>query len=200
MPLLFCPREHKISIASMKIDKNSLFAEIVRFVVIGVYGTLIDLAVEGWLTSVVSSKTAGASHVVAFFALFAISVVGFLVATPATWSLTSVWGFQNVREEDEKKAKSFKGILIFTFWAALGLLIGGLVQFLGYMTCLEWTPLNINILGGFNFEEMFVKGNINVFVAWLIVFVVRTAVTMTWNFITRKIFIYRAPKAEQKGE
>lgn len=200
MPLLFCPREHKISIASMKIDKNSLFAEIVRFVVIGVYGTLIDLAVEGWLTSVVSSKTSGASHVVAFFAMFAISVVGFLVATPATWSLTSVWGFQNVREEDEKKAKSLKGILIFTFWAALGLLIGGLVQFLGYMTCLEWTPLNINILGGFNFEEMFVKGNINIFVAWFIVFVVRTAVTMTWNFITRKLFIYRAPKAEQRGE
>ena len=184
----------------MKIDKNSLFAEIVRFVVIGVYGTLIDLAVEGWLTSLASSKTAGASHVVAFFALFAISVVGFLVATPATWSLTSVWGFQNVREEDEKKAKSLKGILIFTFWAALGLLIGGLVQFLGYMTCLEWTPLSINILGGFNFEEMFVKGNINVFVAWLIVFVVRTAVTMTWNFITRKLFIYRAPKGELKGE
>jgi len=200
MPLLFCPREHKIFIASMKIDKNSLFAEIVRFVVIGVYGTLIDLAVEGWLTSVVSSKTSGASHVVAFFAMFAISVVGFWVATPATWSLTSVWGFQNVREEDKKKAKSLKGILIFTFWAALGLLIGGLIQFLGYMTCLEWTPLNINILGGFNFEEMFVKGNINVFVAWLIVFVVRTAVTMTWNFITRKLFIYRAPKGEQKGE
>lgn len=177
--------------------KDSLIQELIRFVVIGVYGTLIDLAVEGWITSVASSKTAELGPVASFFVMFAISVLGFLVATPATWSLTSVWGFRNVREEDEKRAKSLKGSLIFTAWAAAGLLIGGFIQFLGYMTCLEWTSLNANILGGFNFEKMFVEGDMVTFWCWLVVFVIRTAVTMTWNYLTRKFFIYRAPAKEE---
>ena len=177
-------------------NKNSLFMEIVRFVVIGLYGTVIDIAIEGWLTSAISSKTVGIHPIASFFVMFAISVIGFLVATPATWSLTSVWGFQNVRAEDEKRAKSLKGSLIFTAWAGAGLLLGGIIQFLGYMICLEWSPLKINILGGFNFEQMFVQGHLEVFWAWLIVFVIRTAVTMVWNFVTRKLFIYRAPKTE----
>ena len=174
---------------------KSLFWELVRFVVIGVYGTLIDLAIEGWVTSMVSSKTATMGPIPAFFVMFAVAIIGFLIATPATWSLTSVWGFRNVTKESEAKAKSLKGMLVFTFWAFAGLLGGAVIQFLGYMTCLEWTGWNINILGGFDFSKMFGEGgDIKIFWAWAVVMVIRTAFTMVFNYVTRKIFIYKAPK------
>ena len=174
---------------------TSIFMELVRFVIIGVYGTVIDFAIEGWLTSMIAAKTETAGAVGAFFIMFAISAIGFLVATPATWSLTSIWGFRNVEKESEAKAKSLKGMLIFTLFAFLGLLLGAVIQFFGYMICLEWSGWGINILGGFSFDKMFGEGgNLNVLWAWLVVLVIRTAFTMVFNYVTRKLFIYKAPK------
>ena len=184
--------------SALKNRDSSLFWELVRFVVVGVYGTLIDLAIEGWVTSMVADKVAGASHIGAFFIMFAISIVGFLVSTPASWSLTSVWGFRNVAKESEQKAKSFKGMLIFTFWSFLALLLGAVIQFFGYMICLEWSGWGINILGGFSFEKMFgTGGEIKIFFAWAVVLVIRTAFTMVFNYVTRKLFIYKAPKSAE---
>jgi putative flippase GtrA len=173
---------------------RSLFWELVRFVVVGVYATVIDFAVEGWATSMLSNYTEGLGHVAAFFAMFGISVIGFIIATPANWSLNSVWAFRNVEAEAEKKARSLKGVLIFTFWSAMALLFGALIQFLGYMICLEWSGWDINILGGFNFDVMFKQGHYEVFFAWAVVLVIRTAFTMVFNYVTRKVFIYKAPK------
>lgn len=176
-------------------DKDTgIVMELVRFVVIGLYGTLIDFAIEGWATSMVANRTSSMGHVAAFFVMFAISIIGFIVATPATWSLTSIWGFRNVEKESEEKAKSLKGSLIFTFWAFMGLLGGAIIQFLGYMICLEWSGWNINILGGFNFDVMFNQGHLNIFWAWAVVMVIRTAFTMVFNYLTRKFLIYKAPK------
>ena len=179
----------------MNAKNKDLLREVIRFVVIGVYGTLIDLAVEGWITSMFSGWSKGVTnHVAAFFVQFLIAVIGFFVSTPASWSLTTVWGFQNVREDDEKKARSFKGTLRFTFWAFLALLGGAVIQFLGYMTCLEWSGWGINILNDFSFSTIFSAGGSKVLWAWLTVFVIRTAFTMVWNYFTRKLILYRAPK------
>ncbi|MCF0113267.1 MAG: hypothetical protein HUJ60_04765 [Bacilli bacterium] len=174
--------------------------EIIRFGVIGVYGTILDYVCEVWITSFFAdwvNANAG-NRIAAFFIAFFISFLGMLIATPATWSLTSVWGFKNVREEDEKEAKSFKGNLKFLFWATLGLIGGAIIQFLGYMFCLEWSGLGINILK-INFSTLF-KSDVATFWCFTIVFVIKTAFTMVWNFITRKLFIYRAPKEEPKQE
>jgi hypothetical protein len=65
------------------------------------------------------------------------------------------------------------------------------------MICIEWSGWNINILGGFNFDAMFNQGQIAVFYAWATVMVIRTAFTMVFNYLTRKFFIYKAPKAEE---
>ena len=180
--------------------QKGIVMELVRFVIIGLYSTLIDFAIEGWLTSIFSGSLAGAGHVAAFFIMFVISVIGFLVANPANWSLSSVWGFRNVEEEAEKKARSLKGVLIFTFWSFVGLVLGAIIQFIGYMTCIEWSGWNINILSGFNFDVMFNQGHIEVFFAWLVVLVIRTAFTMVFNYVTRKLFIYKAPKQPEAAE
>jgi putative flippase GtrA len=185
----------------MNMDKktrdSNIYMELLRFVIIGGYATLLDMAVEGWITSLLSAKTAGAGHVAAFFWMFLISVFGFILATPANWSLSSVWGFRNVDQEAGKQAKSVKGLVMFVFWSFLALVLGAFIQFIGYMICIEWSGWNIDILGGFSFEKMFgANGSLAVFWAWLIVFVIRTLVTLTFNYITRKLFIYKAPKQQ----
>ncbi len=178
-----------------KTRDTNIWLELIRFVIIGGYATLLDMAVEGWITSMLSPKTAGAGHVAAFFWMFLISVAGFILATPANWSLSPVWGFRNVDTESEKTAKSYKGLLKFIFWSFLALVLGAFIQFIGYMTCIEWSGWNIDILGGFSFEKMFGNGgSLLVFWAWLVVFVIRTIVTLTFNYLSRKLFIYKAPK------
>lgn len=178
-----------------KARDTNIWLELIRFVIIGGYATLLDMAVEGWITSMLSTKTAGAGHVAAFFWMFLISVAGFILATPANWSLSSVWGFRNVDAESEKTAKSYKGLLKFVFWSFLALVLGAFIQFIGYMTCIEWSGWNLDILGGFSFAKMFGEGgSLLVFWAWLVVFIIRTIVTLTFNYLSRKLFIYKAPK------
>lgn len=178
-----------------KARDTNIWLELIRFVIIGGYATLLDMAVEGWITSMLSTKTAGAGHVAAFFWMFLISVAGFILATPANWSLSSVWGFRNVDAEFEKTAKSYKGLLKFVFWSFLALVLGAFIQFIGYMTCIEWSGWNLDILGGFSFAKMFGEGgSLLVFWAWLVVFIIRTIVTLTFNYLSRKLFIYKAPK------
>ncbi len=178
-----------------KTRDTNIWLELIRFVIIGGYATLLDMAVEGWITSMLSTKTAGAGHVAAFFWMFLISVAGFVLATPANWSLSSVWGFRNVDAESEKTAKSYQGLLKFVFWSFLALVLGAFIQFIGYMICIEWSGWNLDILGGFSFAKMFGEGgSLLVFWAWLVVFVIRTVVTLTFNYLTRKLFIYKVPK------
>lgn len=181
---------------------TSIVLELVRFLVIGIYGTIIDLAVQGWLTSVVSKKAAEvSSNAVAFFIIASISLVGFLVATPATWSLSAIWGFKNVSEESEKKSRSLKGSLIFMGFAFIGLLLATFVHFFGFMICKEWSSLNIDILRDFNFEKMFGEGgNTKVLFAWGVVFVIKTCTNMVFNYLTRKFILFKAPKKEIEEE
>lgn len=167
-------------------DKG-FWAELIRFLIVGVYGTLIDYVVEVWCTSIFSSWIAGAGIIVAFFVQFFISIIGFVVSTPATWSLSSVWAFRNYQNEAENK--SLKGALKFTFWAFLGLLGASIIQFLGYMTFLQWSGLNINILA-IDFSSLF-SSDINIFVAYTIVFVLKTGFNTVFNYLTRKFILYK---------
>lgn len=180
----------------MENKNKDLLMELVRFAVIGVYGTLIDMAVEGWLTSFASKWAEGKGAVIAFLIVFAVSLIGWLVATPATWSLTSIWGFKNVREDDEKKAKTLKGLMRFTLLALSVLLVGAIIHFAGYMICLN--TIGIDIVVDFNFGEAASTGDLRAIIAWGVVFVIRTIVTMVLNYVTRKFLLYRAPKELKK--
>ena len=65
----------------MKNGKKELLMEIIRFAIVGVYGTIIDMAVEGWLTSFASNWAAGKGAIIAFLILFGVSLIGWLIAT-----------------------------------------------------------------------------------------------------------------------
>ena len=130
------------------------------------------------------------SHFIAFIIQFLISLIGFVVATPSTWSLSAIWAFKN--KGDQNETKSIKGAFKFTGFAFLGLLGGALIQLLGYMVCLEWSGLNINILD-IDFSTLF-NSSINVFLAFTIVFVFKTGFTTIFNYVTRKFILYKAKK------
>lgn len=181
------------SLSKSKAD-TSFWLELLRYLSVGVYGTLIDYVVEVWLTSLfhgwVSANEANA--IAAFFIMFLIGFLGFLIATPATWSLNAVWAFRNV--EDEKGAKSLKGAVLFTFYAFLGLVGASIIGFLGYMTCREWSGLHVNILK-VDFNTLF-RSDIVTFWAYTVVFVLKTAFSTIFNYLIRKFVLYKAPKKE----
>lgn len=177
---------------------TSLLLEIVRFAIIGLYATLIDYIAEVWMTSLIGSAADNVGHLAAFFIQFAVSLGGMLIGTPVTWSLSTVWAFRNVNEEDEKKARTLKGNLKFLMWGFFGLVGGAIIQFIGYMTCLEWTGWGVNIIKDINMGNLFSSG-IKAFWCYTVVFVLKTGFTTIWNYVTRKLFIYRAPKKEEKS-
>ena len=184
----------------MAINNNSkvgsFLAELFRFLVIGVYATLIDYVVEVWMGSLLAgwiSSNPG-NHFFAYLTTFVLGLIGFLFGTPATWSLNAVWVFRNV--EDEKKGRSLKGALLFTVFAFAGLVLASIVHFLGYMICLEWTSLNINILN-INFSTLF-KEDVATFWAFTIVFVLKTGVSTVFNYVTRKLILFKGPKAARE--
>lgn len=181
------------TISKSKAD-TSFWLELLRYLAVGVYGTLIDYVVEVWVTSLLHGWVSAnqSNHIAAFFITFVVGLIGFLVATPATWSLNAVWAFRNVA--DEKQAKSFKGAGLFTLYAFLGLVGASIIGFLGYMICLEWTSINVNILN-VNFSTLF-GADIATFWAFTIVFVLKTAFSTIFNYVTRKFILYKAPKKE----
>lgn len=174
--------------SKLKLDKR-FWTELLRFLVVGLYGTLIDFVCEVWITSMANGLISSVkeSAILAFLVQFLISVIGFLIGTPATWSLSSVWAFRDSEKAEENK--SAKGALRFTLWAFAALLGGAIIQFLGYMICYKWSGWNINILD-ISFSTLF-SSSINVFWCYTVVFVAKTAFTTIFNYLTRKFIIYK---------
>ncbi len=168
------------------LKSKAFWGELLRFLAVGIYGTLIDYVVEVWVTSFFSSSLTS-NYVSAFFIQFGISLVGFLIALPSTWSLSAVWAFKDA--EDKEGTRSAKGMAKFALFAFLGLLCGAIVQFLGYMTCIEWSGWGINILD-IDFSTLF-GSDVLVFWSYTVVFVLKTAATTIFNYVTRKFILYK---------
>ena len=171
---------------SLRLDR-AFWLELIRFLLVGVYGTLIDYVVEVWATSIFASWIgATENYIAAFFIQFLIIIIGFIVATPSTWSLSAIWAF---KDSATQESKSLRGAAKFTGFAFLGLLGGAIIQFLGYMICLKWSGWGINILD-IDFSTLFGE-DIKVFASYTVVFVLKTAFTTVFNYVTRKFVLYR---------
>lgn len=173
--------------------KKRLLAEIVRFVVVGAGATIIDFVVELfilWALGKISPNDADWKT----WVYWAVAVtIGFLVSTAFNYSLSFLWVFQNV--DKKKTKKSPKALVFFTFLSFLGLLIGIGLQELGTYIC----QVSFNIdLGDLTkgFMYVFKQSSITVF-AFMGVFVIKTCVTLVYNFLTRKIFIFKAPAEKE---
>ena len=178
--------------------KKSLSREILRFVIVGVICTIIDFLVQMlffWIFENNLSTYEGWGSYVAF----AIAVtVAFLVANAVNFLFSRFFVFQNVDEKAD--TKSGKAFLIYLALGAGGWLIGVGLQELGVWICQSYLGienLSLNIVNAF--DGVLAGGVIGeAFWAFVVIFCVKTVVTMVYNYVTRKLVIFRAPKNEEE--
>lgn len=177
-----------------KDKKKSLIYELIRFALTGVVCALFDYLVcqliilafnnssaETWLITTIS--TAG----------------GFVIGVILNYILSTYWVYQNV--DKNQNTKSIMFIIKFVI-----LSIGGLLVSVGVMllcNLISVSSFNINIVDisimqlikdyGFMFLGQ------GIFWAYFISFCFKTLAGLIFNYITRKLFLYKAPKTDLGG-
>jgi len=165
-------------------NKN-LFLEILRFVVVGGGATIIDFICEWAVFAIIGGRIDSIwSNAIAV-------TVGFLVSTIFNYVLSLVWVFKNVK--DEKKVKSPSSILVFVLLSAIGLALGIGLQEAGQLICSSNFAIDISKV---SFTNVFTQ-NSGPFWAFCVVFVIKTSVTMVYNYVSRKFLLFRAPKKDE---
>jgi putative flippase GtrA len=173
-----------------KLNKN-IWLELIRFGVVGVVATLVDYFCQIGVLSIPGvNNWPGSWNLV-----FAYSV-GFMVSTVVNYFLSLIWVFQNVDEKKEKDAKSQKGWWIFVLLGVGGFFLGLGLQQLGNLICLRAWSIQIADVKLSNLTQQ----GTSVFWAFTIVFVLKTCVTLVYNYLTRKLILFKAPKEEKKAE
>ena len=155
----------------MKQTKKQLFWEIFRFLLVGGTATLVD-----WLISYLFYTWLLPPNLIGEVASLLLStVLGFTVGLFVNWILSVNFVLQQVENKEQVKTK--KSFLTFTVIGIIGLVINSLgmllvplfptLMFFGSPTFLgtEW--------------------------AWWIMKTLMTAIGLVWNYIGRKLFIFK---------
>ncbi|MBP5091995.1 MAG: DUF1508 domain-containing protein [Bacilli bacterium] len=190
---------------STKDKSKSVGLEIVRFLVVGVLATMFDFATKLFAANGLAyigidgeiyadGKTpAGLNYTLSI-------VCGFVVGVIVNYVLSRIWVFQNV--EDKKKANSSGKFFLFVFLGFIGLLIS-LAIFWGAVIVVPLINKEIDIFAGsksVTFDPNLIPAllkNLS-FWAYVIVFCVSTLIVLVWNYISRKKWIFIAPKEEKE--
>ena len=156
----------------VKQTKKDLFWEIFRFLLVGGTATVFDYAVaylfQRWLLP--------PSLIGEGWALAISTAMGFLVGLFVNWVLSITFVFKAVR--DKKKSRSTQAFLTF---ALIGL-IGLGISLLG-MQLVRVLP-TIKLFGSPTFLKEEWK--------WWMMKAVMTCIVLVWNYIGRKIFIFKS--------
>ena len=163
---------------SLKQSKKDLFWEIFRFLLVGGTATVVDYLVyfvfRRWILSPTYFSGAPAWDTVSLLLSIAI---GFTVGLIVNWILSVKFVFRAVKNKEEAKSK--KSFLLFTLIGLIGLAITEL----GVLLLVFIFP-EINLFGvvsflGLPWEEWIAK-------------VIMTCLVLVWNYLGRKIFIFKS--------
>ena len=155
----------------MKQTKKQLFWEIFRFLLVGGTATLVD-----WLISYLFYTWLLPPNLIGEIASLLLSTVfGFTVGLFVNWILSVNFVFQQVENKEQVKTK--KSFLTFTVIGVIGLAINSLGMLL--------VPL---------FPTLMIFGSptfLGTEWAWWIMKTLMTAIVLVWNYIGRKLFIFK---------
>lgn len=166
-------------------QKKKLGPELIRFVIVGIICTALDLGTNFLLLALIPVAAGLWREVVAITS-------GFIVGVIANYVLSTFFVFRNVA--DEKRAKRFWFIVLFVVLGAIGLGLNYAIYYAFYYALL---PVGYDIDIEFNFtKELWSSGN---FWLYVFVFAVKTLIVLVYNYVTRKFIIYRAPKKQDVG-
>ena len=158
--------------SSVKQTKTQLFWEIFRFLLVGGIATIVDYAVSNLFNAVLLPK----ELIGETWALIISTAMGFCVGLVVNWFLSIFFVFKQAR--NKKAAKSGKSFLVFALIGIIGLGISlagmQLVQVLPDITLFSKTEF---LGSGWD---------------WWIMKVVMTLIVLVWNYIGRKIFIFKS--------
>lgn len=141
---------------------NHLFWELLRFAIVGLVAAVFDFLVC-FVVQFVFFKNIEAPYVTIIS-----TICGFLVGVIINYLMST---YMVYKASKSTLSKSFKGVALFVILSAIGLGIGiGLQYFL--------------------YDFLFISKGVSFF-SYPIDFVIRTLLVMVYNYITRKLFIYR---------
>lgn len=176
---------------TVKEKDKKLSREIIRFAVTGVVCAILD-----FLTSyLVMGLVQGLENQVLVVMIY--TIAGFLVGVTANYFLSTFFVFKNVKDKKSSKTPLF--IVIFVLLS----IVGWGISYVTMLGCTELFKVAANIdISAFSISEIF---NIQTWATgafWLFVlsFGLKTLLGMIWNYLSRKFFLYKAPKEGENNE
>ena len=156
----------------VKQTKKQLLWEIFRFLVVGGTATIVDYAVSylfyTWLLT--------PSLVGEIWALIISTALGFCAGLVVNWFLSILFVFKNVR--DKKESRSGKSFLKFALIGVIGLGI----SLLGMQLVRVIPSFSLFGVNTFLHEEW----------KWWMMKVVMTLIVLVWNYVGRKLFVFKS--------
>ncbi|HBM99711.1 MAG TPA: hypothetical protein DD384_00455 [Firmicutes bacterium] len=181
--------------------KKSRLFEILRFLVTGGICTLIDAGLFFILMKFVFNGLAslgGENGYGGYLAWGISTTISFLASCFVNFFLSRLWVYQNV--DKKVNTKTQKAFWTYVGLAALGWLLGLGIQEAGVLLCNSfWPELKLSI----NFVKVSLGDLWNeaglAFWAFVVIFVIKTCITLVYNYLTRKHIIFKAPKKEENA-
>lgn len=158
---VYCSILYKLYLENMSYS-NHLFYEICRFVIVGLIAAIFD-----FITCYVFQFIVYKNNLATFVTIIS-TICGFIIGFIINYLLST---YMVYKKTDNKKVKNVKGIFIFLLLALIGLLIGIVIQYLFY-------------------DYLNLKKNITFF-SYPLVFILRTLIVMIYNYISRKLILYK---------
>jgi putative flippase GtrA len=175
-----------------KSSKKGQLYEIFRFIIVGGVATIVDFLCEFVTLKLFENNLSTQGSWGGYVSFAVATVVGFAISTIVNYVFSALWVFQNV--DEKAKTKSQKSVWLFTGLSAIGLLLGVGLQELGVWICKASFGLDLSLdITKVSFATLFQEGGI-AFWAFVIIFCIKTAVTMVYNYITRKKLVFKAPE------
>ena len=172
--------------------------EIFRFVVLGAFCALIEFATNYffvWLfrSYVFTDGSARSTLIIVGIA----AALSFVISCAINFVLSRLWVYQNVdKSVNTKGPKAWLKYFAFSF---VGMLIGIAVMVVAVLILQgssgDFVDFALKVLVT-NWKELFQSGGA-AFWIYLGIFALKTMVVMIFNYITRKLFIFKEPKKEE---
>ena len=161
---------------TVKQTKTQLLMEIFRFLLVGGVATIADYAVQT-IANLIMTKCFHIDIETTFWTPLISKACGFPTGMIVNWLLSILFVFQQVK--DKKQTRSQK-----SFWMFALISVIGFVATLVGVSCLTWALPTIQIFGktsifGTTWSE------------WIAT-IVMTCVVLVWNYLGRKIFIFKS--------